>query len=157
MSLAIVPGSFDPMTLGHLDIVRYASQHYDEVVVAVMINAEKSYLFDSATRAEIARRTVSDYPNVRVIEDSGMLIDLYDRLCADAVCKGYRNERDLAYENRMAEWNLAHNPRFHTELICSCGEYAALSSTEVREKMGKGESVAHLVHPAALSLITQAR
>ena len=157
MSLVIVPGSFDPMTLGHLDVVRYASQHYDEVVVAVMINADKSYLFDSATRAEIARRTVSDLPNVRVIEDDGMLIDLYDRLGADAVCKGYRNERDLAYENRMAEWNLAHNPRFHTELIKSGGKYASLSSTDVRDNLEKGESIAQLVHPAALPLINQER
>ena len=155
MSLVIVPGSFDPMTLGHLDVVRYASQRYDEVVVAVMVNPEKTYLFDSATRAEIAKRTVSDLPNVRVIEDSGMLIDLYDRLGADAVCKGYRNERDLAYENRMAEWNLEHNPRFHTEMIKSSGEYAALSSTDVRDSLKRGESVAHLVHPAALPLVTK--
>ena len=153
MSLAIIPGSFDPMTLGHLDIVRYASTHYDEVVVAVMINPEKHYLFDTKTRVEIARLTVAEYPNVRVIEDSGMLIDLFDRLQADAVCKGWRNDTDYEYEMRMATWNKEHNPRFHTELIRSSGEYEALSSTDVRTKLNVGEEIAGLVHPCAIPLI----
>ncbi len=153
MSLAIVPGSFDPMTLGHLELVKRACAMYDKVVVAVMVNAEKEYLFDMDTRLEIARLTVSELENVQVIADSGMLIDLYDRLSADAVCKGYRNEEDLAYERWMASWNAEHNPRFHTVLIPSEGEYSALSSTEVRCRMERGEDVSELVSKKALPLI----
>lgn len=157
MSLAIVPGSFDPMTLGHLDIVTKALGRYDEVVVAVMINAEKQYLFDTDTRVEIAKRTVAHLPNVRVIFDGGMLIDLYDRLGADAVCKGYRNDSDYAYETHMAEWNAAHNPRFYTELIAAEDAHADLSSTAVRTMLERGETPRLLVHPNALDLIDQKR
>ena len=153
MSLAIVPGSFDPMTMGHLDLVVKAAKRYDEVVVAVMINAAKRYLFDMETRVEIARRTVAHLPNVRVISEKGLLIDLFDRLGADAVCKGGRNDRDYDYEVHMADWNREHNPRFRTELIRSRGEYSELSSTEVRGRLEAGEVPEGLVHPDALDLV----
>ena len=74
MSLAIVPGSFDPMTLGHLELIKVAAARYDEVVVAIMQNAEKTYLFTPEERVEVAKKTVEDLPNVRVIFDDGMLI-----------------------------------------------------------------------------------
>ena len=154
MSLAIVPGSFDPMTLGHLDVVCEARKRYDEVVVAVMINDAKRYLFDMQTRVAIAQATVSALPSVSVIADDGMLIDLYDRLGADAVCKGWRNETDLAYEQEMAEWNRAHNPRFQTVLYRSEGEHRSLSSTEVRSMIAQGASLAPFVHAEALPIIT---
>ena len=153
MSLAIVPGSFDPMTLGHLDLIREAARRYDLVVVAVMQNAEKQYLFTKEERLEIARLTVCELSNVQAIADDGMLIDLYDRLDACAVCKGWRNEADLVYEQKMAEWNAAHNPRFYTELIKSEGEHATLSSTNVRELLQKDKEITSLVHPNALSII----
>lgn len=153
MSLAIVPGSFDPMTLGHLDIVRAAAEKYDEVVVAVMINRDKQYLFDMQTRVRIAEATVAQIPSVRVIADEGMLIDLFDRLGADAVCKGWRNENDLAYEKRMAEWNRSHNSRFHTELIRADATRETVSSTEVRARLERGEDISSLVHPNAADLI----
>lgn len=155
MSLAIVPGSFDPMTLGHLDLIREAARRYDEVVVAVMINDQKRYLFDMKTRVEIARRTVGQLSNVRVISDSGMLIDLFDRLSADVVCKGVRNETDRAYEMKMAEWNRSHNPRFRTELIESSGVHATLSSTEVRGMLQRGEAPMGVIHPDALALVME--
>ncbi|MBQ9784044.1 MAG: pantetheine-phosphate adenylyltransferase [Clostridia bacterium] len=153
MSLAIIPGSFDPMTLGHLDVVADAAARYDDVVVAVMINPAKRYCFDMKTRVLIARRTVAAYPNVRVIADRGMLIDLFDKLRADVVCKGYRNAEDYEYEMRMAEWNRAHNPRFRTELIRAREGHELISSTEVRRMMESGEGFEALVHPDALPLI----
>ena len=156
MSLAIIPGSFDPMTLGHLALCRRIASCYDEVVVAVMINPDKHYWFDMETRVRIAEATVAELPNVRVIADGGMLIDLYDRLGADAVCKGYRNEVDYGYEMKMAEWNRAHNPRFHTELLPSEQKYAEHSSTRVREALEAGEDLEGLVHPSALPLILEA-
>ena len=154
MRLAIVPGSFDPMTLGHFDLIRQALARYDRVVVAVMQNAEKQYLFSSEERLEIARRTLSELENVEVIADGGMLIDLYDRLGACAVCKGWRDEKDLAYEQMQADWNAAHNPRFYTDLIQSGGAHASLSATQVRNALqsGSGELLS-LVHPNAHALI----
>ncbi|MBO4308499.1 MAG: pantetheine-phosphate adenylyltransferase [Clostridia bacterium] len=151
--LAIVPGSFDPMTLGHLDLIADAAKRYREVVVAVMTNNEKQVFFDMETRVRIAKASVRALPNVRVIADRGMLVDLFDRLGADAVCKGYRNETDLAYERLQDEWNCAHNPRFRTELIHSCGEHATLSSTAVRERIARGEALNGFVADAAIPII----
>lgn len=153
MSKVIIPGSFDPMTMGHRELVLKALKRHDEVVVAVMINAAKRYLFDMQTRLEIARQTLSDLPNVSVIAEKGLLIDLFDRLQADAVCKGWRNERDYDYELRMADWNREHNPRFRTELIRSRGEFAEFSSTDVRQALSEGRVPEGLVHPNALPLI----
>ena len=154
MSLAIVPGSFDPMTLGHLELIKTVAKRYDEVVVAVMVNRSKKYMFDMETRVAIAEETVKELSNVRVIADAGMLIDLFDKLQADAVCKGWRNQRDYDYELHMADWNSAHNPRFRTEMIHAKNEHAEISSTLVRKKLEQGESLEGLVHPNAAKLIS---
>lgn len=153
MSLAIVPGSFDPMTLGHLELIKTVAKRYDEVVVAVMVNRAKKYLFDEQTRVSIAEETVKELPNVRVIADSGMLIDLFDRLGADAVCKGWRNQHDYDYELHMADWNSSHNPRFRTEMIRAKSSVEHISSTEVRRRLAQGEPLEGIVHPDAEHLI----
>ena len=153
MSLAIVPGSFDPMTLGHLELVRTVAKRYDEVVVAIMVNRSKKYLFDLNTRLAIAEETVKELSNVRVITENGMLIDLFDRLGADAVCKGWRNQRDYDYELHMADWNSSHNPRFRTEMIRAKKSVENISSSEVRHRLMAGESLEGIVHPDAEHLI----
>lgn len=153
MSLAIVPGSFDPMTLGHLDIVKTVAKRYDEVVVAVMINRSKKYMFDMETRVAVAEETVKELPNVRVISDSGLLIDLFDRLGADAVCKGWRNQKDYDYELHMADWNSSHNPRFRTEMIRAKNSVEHISSTEVRRRLADGETLEDIVHPDVIPLL----
>lgn len=153
MSLAIVPGSFDPMTLGHLALIRRVAAEYDRVVVAVMINAQKQYIFDISRRVAIARATLAELSNVEVLADEGMLIDLFDRLGADAVCKGWRNDADYEYERKMAQWNREHNPRFVTRLFHCEEGLEDISSTEVRRRMEQGEPLDGLVHPNAYSLI----
>ncbi len=153
MSLAIVPGSFDPMTLGHLELIKTVARRYDEVVVAVMVNRAKKYLFDEQTRLSIAEETVKELPNVRVISDSGMLIDLFDRLNADVVCKGWRNQKDYDYELHMADWNSSHNPRFRTEMIRAKSAVEHISSTEVRRRLVAGEPLKDIVHPDVEYLI----
>ena len=153
MSLAIVPGSFDPMTLGHLELVKTVAKRYDEVVVAVMVNHAKKYLFDMETRVAIAEETVKELPNVRVIADSGMLIDLFDKLHADVVCKGWRNQHDYDYELHMADWNSAHNPRFRTEMIRAKSGVEHISSSEVRRRLAEGEPLEDIVHPDVEHLI----
>lgn len=153
MSLAILPGSYDPMTLGHLDMVLRALEDFDEVVVAVMVNANKKTLFDMETRVRIAEATVEGMKRVRVISDTGMLIDLFDRLHADAVCKGYRNDTDYAYEQEMAKWNEEHNPRFRTVLYPAEDRHQTLSSTAVRNALREGKLPDGWVHPNARALI----
>lgn len=152
-TVAIVPGSFDPMTLGHLDVIKKALAEFDEVVVAVMVNAEKKTVFSMEQRVKIAEASVSGLGRVRVISDAGMLVDLYRKLGADAVCKGYRNETDLAWEHAQDEWNRAHEPTFRTVLYRADEQHTDLSSTEVRRRLERGEPIDDLVSLNARELI----
>lgn len=138
MSLALIPGSFDPMTLGHLDLVRRAVALYGEAVVAVMNNENKQYDHTPEERLTMAKLTVGSLPHISVIADSGLLVDLFDRLGADVIVKGVRNETDRAYEEKMAAWNLAHNPRAKTVLLTADKELCPISSTAAREKIRQG-------------------
>lgn len=153
MSIAIVPGSFDPITRGHLDVVERALALYDEVVLAVMNNDQKTYMFDMETRAEMARLATAELPRVRVVADSGMLVDLFDRLGADAIVKGVRNERDRLYEAEMAAYNLARNPRAKTVLLEATASLSSLSSTQVREALQKGTAPEEMLHPAVAAYL----
>ena len=155
MSIAIGPGSFDPITNGHLDIIRRALTVADEVVVAVMNNDAKTYTFDMETRKELALLAVSELAHVRVVADSGMLVDLFDRLGADVIVKGVRNEADRAYEVAMADYNLAHNPRAKTLLLEADGALLSLSSTRGREALAKGECPCDLVPPAVAAALAK--
>ena len=154
MSHALIPGSFDPMTLGHLDIVKRACAEYDKVTVAVMINDSKTYAHSIEERAEMARLTVAELSSVQVVVDRGMLVDLFDRIGADVIVKGVRNEKDRAYEEEMAAYNLAKNPRAKTVLLDADPRLEAISSTAVREKLVKGERPAGLLAPAVLDYLT---
>ena len=138
MRIALVPGSYDPITLGHLDIVKRALTQFDEVVVAVMNNAQKTYLFDMDTRTEMVRLATSELFGVRVVADSGMLVDLFDRVGATAIVKGVRNGEDLAYEQEMAAYNLSKNPLAKTVFLEADEGLVNVSSTRVRELLRSG-------------------
>ena len=153
MSHALIPGSFDPMTLGHLDIVKRALAEYDRVTVAVMINESKTYAHTIEERAEMVRLTVAGLPRVNVVTDRGMLVDLFDRLGADVIVKGVRNEKDRVYEENMAAYNLSKNPRAKTVLYEAEAARDDLSSTLVREKLAKGERPEGLLAPAVLDFL----
>lgn len=164
MSRALIPGSFDPMTLGHKQVIRAAAEIFDEVIVLVMHNdmtkyvkdaKVKEYMFDTNARARIARLTCADLENVRVETRGGLLIDAFDQLEADVIVKGVRNEADFAYEQIHAAWNLAHNPRAKTVYLPSDPAYAHVSSTLARQKLLRGESTEGVLAPEVIKLIEQ--
>ena len=141
MRIALIPGSFDPITLGHINIIERAAKMFDKVYVAVMINdsakydktlSSKQYMFAMEDRLEIARLSVSHIENVEVISSCGMLIDLFDELNATAIVKGIRNSADLEYEMIHAKWNKAHNDRAETLFLPADESLTSVSSTEVR-------------------------
>ena len=136
--IAIVPGSFDPITYGHVDVIRRASELYDEVVVAVMINHAKSYLFTMEQRERLVRIATSSMDRVRVLSSDGMLWKLAEDLGACAIVKGYRNETDYAYEMEMADYNRAHNPNAETVLLRADEKLSEVSSSVVREALKNG-------------------
>lgn len=139
-TIAIVPGSFDPITVGHLDIISRAIQSFDEVIVAVMINDSKKYMFDIEERTEIVRAAVAEFEGVSVISSEGMLWQLCRDLEVDAIVKGYRNQVDYEYEMLMAEYNEEHCPSAKTVLLKSDPSLDHISSTLVRQKiLGKAD------------------
>ena len=115
MRIALIPGSFDPITLGHVNIIERAARMFDKVYVAVMINdsakydsslSSKKYMFSMEERLELARLSVAHIDNAEAIARSGMLIDLCDELKVTCIVKGIRNAADLEYEMIHAKWIL---------------------------------------------------
>lgn len=151
--IAIVPGSFDPITCGHVALIKEALARYKKVYVAVMINPDKEYWFTLAQREQIARAALDGIAGIEVISSEGMLWELALTLGAEAIVKGYRNETDLAYEKKMAAFNTAHNPSAPTILIPSSNELAHISSTAVRERLRAGESLEGYLPPKAIQAI----
>lgn len=140
--IALIPGSFDPITLGHVNIIERAAKMSDKVYVAVMNNdsakhssilQSKTYMFDMPTREKLVNLSLAHIPNVEVISSFGMLIDLFDELSADVIIKGIRTPADLEYEMIHAKWNKEHNPRLETLFLPADESLASVSSTRVRE------------------------
>ncbi len=151
--IAIVPGSFDPITNGHIFVVKEAAKLYDKVFVAVMINFDKQYKFTLEERKSIAESALKDIPNVEVISSDGWLYELANSLNADAIVKGYRNSVDFEYENKMAEFNRQHAPNTETVLMQSPSELSFVSSTLVREQLKNNLDIAELLPIEAIEEI----
>ncbi len=151
--IAIVPGSFDPITNGHIDILRRAAQMYEKVYLAVMINSEKKYRFTLEQRRRIALAAAADIEGVEVISSDGYLWKLAEEIGACAIVKGVRNETDREYELKMAEYNAERNPRAQTVLLETSPELAHISSTLVRERLECGGDISELLPKGAISEI----
>ena len=153
--IALVPGSFDPITNGHVSIVDIAASEYDTVYVAVMVNASKEYMFSLEERTEIAKACFKGRDNICVISSDGWLWQLANELGACAIVKGYRNDRDLEYEREMATFNDSHCTSAKTVLIKAREDMTDLCSTSVRELIKNGDSLEHLVPYAAIEKIKE--
>ena len=154
-TVAIVPGSFDPITNGHIFVINEALKRYDRVFVAVMINSSKEYTFTLEERKSIANAALDGVERVEVVSSDGWLYDLANELSADAIVKGYRNDIDLEYEQKMAEFNQRYAPNTETVLIKSDDEISSISSTLVREMLKNKESINKLLPPGAIDKINE--
>ncbi len=144
-SIGIVPGSFDPITNGHVDIAQRAAELCEKVYLAVMINDKKKYMFTMAERKRIAEAALADIDNIEVICSEGMLWQLAKELAAEVIIKGVRNETDREYELEMAKYNAEHAPDTTTLLLDCKAELSTVSSTLVRELLDKGEGIETLL------------
>ncbi len=136
----ILPGSYDPVTLGHLDIIRRAAELYDEVYVVIFTNPDKSYTFTLDERIKMLMLATDEFDNVLVSYSTGLVIDYMREHEIEKIIKGYRNDTDLEYEKKQAEWNLK-NGGFDTELWLASPEFSNISSTLAREKLKKNEEL----------------
>jgi pantetheine-phosphate adenylyltransferase len=146
MRRAVCPGSFDPVTLGHLDIVSRASALYDEVTVAVLVNKKKSSLYTVEERMQLLTEVTRDYGNVVVDSFHGLLVDYCRARDIPVVVKGLRAVSDFDYELQMAQMNLTL-ANVETMFMTTNPQYSFLSSSLVKEVATYGGDVAHLVPP----------
>lgn len=133
MVRAIYPGSFDPVTYGHLDIIRRSAEVVDELVVGVLYNKAKIPLFSVEERVKMLGEATKDMGNVKIIPFEGLLIDFAKQLDAKVIVRGLRAITDFEYELQMAQTNRKLNPEVETLFMTTSLEYSYLSSTTVRE------------------------
>ena len=133
MKVAVYPGSFDPITNGHLDIIRRAAKVYDKVVIGVLDNINKTPLFTSEERKELIDRVTSDIDNVECDVFSGLLVDFLKQKKATVIVKGLRTVADFEYEFQMALLNKALNPEFETMFMMTNSGFSYISSSMVKE------------------------
>ena len=166
--VALIPGSFDPITLGHVNIIERAAKMSDKVYVAVMNNdsakhssvlSSKTYMFDMETRERLVSLSLTHLENVEVVTSSGMLIDLFDELSADVIIKGIRGSADLEYEMIHAKWNKEHNARLETLFLPADESLMSVSSTLVREllKDGKYDDLRGILADSAIEYLKEGR
>lgn len=148
MRIALCPGSFDPVTLGHTDIIERAARLFDKVYVCAMVNTEKPEgLFSFDERLMLLRLAVEPYANVEADLWDGLCIDYAHKVGACALVKGVRSPEDLNYELDMAAWNRAHAHDIDTLLLPAREELAHISATLVRRRFSAGIPINDLVPP----------
>ena len=153
---AVWPGSFDPITHGHLDVIRRARALFDEVIVAVGRNSAKKYLFDTDERVELVTTAIGDQAGVRVAVLSGLLVDFCRDQGAGVVVKGLRFASDFDFELQMAHINHSLTG-LETVLLPASAQWGTLSSTMVREVASLGGDVRAFVPPLVAARIEQKR
>lgn len=145
--IAVYPGSFDPVTLGHMDIIHRAAKQYDRLIVAVLNNLSKKPLFTVEERAELLRQATSDMPNVEVDVFRDLLVNYVEQKQAQVVVRGIRSVTDFEYELQIATTNRKLNENVETIFMMTNPLYSYLSSSVVKEIAQFAGDVSELVTP----------
>lgn len=155
--IAVCPGSFDPITMGHLDIITRAAAMFDKLIVVVMNNDKKHYTFSPTERTEMIKKSVSNLPNVQVDLYDGLLADYAAQQNACAIIKGLRAMSDFEYEFQMALTNKKLNPNVETLFLTTSAQNMYLSSSMVKQIAGMGGDVSdflpEVIHDDVLNRI----
>ena len=154
--LAVYPGSFDPLTNGHVDIIQRGARLFDRIVIAILVNIDKSPLFTVDERVEIAREVFKDQANVEVDTFDGLLVDYAHQRHADVIVRGLRAISDFEYEMQMALMNRRLNPEIETVFMMPAESYTYLSSRLAREVFALGGLITGLV-PAVVEARLRAK
>lgn len=153
MAIALYPGTFDPATLGHVDLIRRAARLFDGVIVAVAENSEKSPLFSLQERVGLIEQVVSGLDNVRVIGFNNLLIDCVREYKANTILRGLRAVSDFEYEFQLASMNRHLDPDVETTFLTPAESYAFLSSTLIKEVASLGGDVSEFVPPEVMQAL----
>lgn len=145
MSIAVYPGTFDPVTFGHLDIIRRSSRLFDHLIIGVLFNSAKTPLFSVEERVKMLQIVTKDLPNVRVESFSGLSVDFAAKQGAGFIVRGLRAITDFDYELQMAQTNRIMAPEIDTIFLTTNLEYAYLNSTTVKEVASYGGDITKFV------------
>ena len=145
MKRAIYPGSFDPVTFGHIDMIERSAKIVDELVVAILVNSAKNPLFSVEERVSILREIPGHVPNIKITSFHGLLIDYARKVDASIIVRGLRAVTDFEYELQIAQTNRIVDDRVDTVFLTTSLEYAYLSSTIVKEVASYGGDISHFV------------
>ena len=149
MKKAIFPGSFDPITNGHFDIIKRGVSLFDEVIVAIGVNAEKKYMFSLEDRKRFIEEAFKDEPKVKVITYSGLTIDLCKKEKADFILRGLRNPADFEFEKAIAHTNRVMS-KIETVFLLTAARISFISSSIVRDVLRNGGDISQLVPESVL-------
>lgn len=155
MAIAVYPGTFDPMTNGHLDVILRASELFEEVIVGVLHNSAKTPLFSVEERVNILNKATADLPNVRVVSFEGLSVDFARQCNAKVIVRGLRAITDFEYELQMAQTNRVLAPDIDTTFLITSLEYAYLSSTTVKEVAAFGGNIDAFVPAFVVEMIRE--
>jgi pantetheine-phosphate adenylyltransferase len=148
---AIFPGSFDPITIGHVDLVHRSLDVFDKVIVGVGTNSEKKYLFDASKRLEMVIKSFDGNPKVSVMAYDGLTVDFCNKHQAGFILRGIRNAADYEFEKSISIVNSMLNPKIETVFLFSKPEHEAISSTIIRDIIRNGGDASGLL-PKGISI-----
>ena len=143
--IAIVPGSFDPITYGHIDIIKRSTQLFDEVIVAILVNPDKKYLFTLEEREEMINESIKDFNNVRVDSFSGLLVNYAKKVDSTVIVRGLRAVSDFEYEMQLTFMNKALDDNIETFYMMANKQYSFISSSIVKGVSGFGADLSKFV------------
>ena len=152
---AIYPGTFDPITLGHVDVVKRGLKMFDRVVIGVADNPGKGPMFDVGTRLKMVRETFNDEEHVEAVRFSGLLVDLAHEYQGTAILRGLRAASDFEYEFQMATMNRRLDERIETVFVMAREDYTFVSSRFIREISSMGGDVSELVPPVVIPYLAK--
>ena len=154
---ALYPGTFDPITNGHHDLVRRASSIFDRVVIAIAVNPSKAPRFSLDKRVELARSVLADLPNVEVMGYSGLTVDFAKAQDLNVIIRGLRAVSDFEFEFQLANMTRHLDPQIETVFMTPQEQFTFISSTLVREIAALGGNVSEFVHPVVAEALRQHR
>jgi len=155
MQRAVYPGTFDPMTMGHVDLVRRASKLFDSVIIAIASSDSKKPMFSLEERIEIGNKIFADDPKVEVVGFSGLLVNFAKDNDANILIRGLRVVADFEYEFQLANMNRAMSPDIESVFLTPKEEYSYISSSLVKEIATMGGDVTRFVDPVTLEALNQ--
>lgn len=154
---AVYPGTFDPITAGHFDLIERAARFYDRLIIAVADNRNKQSLFSLDERVALAKAVTADLPNVEVMGFSGLLVDFVQQIGGNVLLRGLRAVSDFEYEFQLASMNRKLAPEVETMFMTPAEQYAFISSSLVREISALGGDVSEFVHPQVAKALADKR